>query len=91
MGFSFIGNGCFIGGSHIGSKKEALEMLDLAAKKGIKPWRVDYTSRVSFIVLTDLLRIEELPMKDAKKAVEGVKSGKPRYRYVLKQDLATNA
>ena len=44
-------------------------MLDLAAKKGIKPW------------------IEELPMKDCKTAVEGVKNGKARYRYVLTQDL----
>ena len=37
-GSSLTGNGCFFGASHIGSKKEALEMLDLAAKKGIKPW-----------------------------------------------------
>jgi alcohol dehydrogenase (NADP+) len=44
-------------------------MLDLAAKKGIKPW------------------IEVLPMKDVKKAVEGVKNNKVKYRYVLKQDL----
>jgi alcohol dehydrogenase (NADP+) len=34
----FAGNGCFLGGSHIGSKKEILQMLDLAAKKNIKPW-----------------------------------------------------
>jgi len=32
-------NGCFIGSSHIGSKKEALEMLQLAADKGIKAWK----------------------------------------------------
>ncbi|KAF9464013.1 NADPH-dependent alcohol dehydrogenase [Collybia nuda] len=31
-------NGSFLGGSKIGSKKEALEMLDLAVKKGVKPW-----------------------------------------------------
>jgi len=67
--FAFLTNGCFLGGSHIGSKAEALQMLDLAAKKGIKPW------------------IEVLPMKDAKKAVEGVKNNKVKYRYVLKQDL----
>lgn len=36
--FDFIPNGCFIGGSHIGSKKECLAMLNLAAEKGIKPW-----------------------------------------------------
>ena len=31
-------NGCFFGGSKLGSKKEALEMLDLAARKNVKPW-----------------------------------------------------
>jgi len=36
--FSLIGNACRIGSSHIGSKVEALEMLQLAADKGIKPW-----------------------------------------------------
>ena len=36
--FMFAGNACFFGGSHIGSRKEALEMLDIAAKKGVKPW-----------------------------------------------------
>jgi alcohol dehydrogenase (NADP+) len=67
--FTLMGNGASLGGSHIGSKKECLQMLDLAAAKGIKPW------------------IEVLPMKDAKIAVEGVKNGKAKYRYVLKQDL----
>ena len=32
-------------------------------------------------------RIEELPMKDVQKAVEGVKNNKARYRYVLTQDI----
>jgi D-arabinose 1-dehydrogenase-like Zn-dependent alcohol dehydrogenase len=32
-------NGCFIGSSHIGSRKEALQMLQLAADKGIKTWK----------------------------------------------------
>ncbi|KLO17374.1 GroES-like protein [Schizopora paradoxa] len=68
-GFMFIKNGCLIGGSKIGSKKEAMAMLDLAAKKGLKPM------------------IEEIPMKDVHKAVEAVKAGKPRYRYVLRQDI----
>ncbi|KAJ1029442.1 hypothetical protein NDA13_002691 [Ustilago tritici] len=35
---NFAGNGCLMGSSHIGSKKEALQMLDLAAEKGIEPW-----------------------------------------------------
>lgn len=37
-GFTLLNNGSFIGGSHIGSKTEALDMLKLAAEKGIKPW-----------------------------------------------------
>lgn len=32
-------------------------------------------------------RIEVLPMREAKKAVEGVWNGKARYRYVLTQDI----
>lgn len=35
---AFAGNGCFLGGSHIGSKQEAIKMLDLAAKEKVKPW-----------------------------------------------------
>lgn len=35
---TFLGNGCFFGSSHLGSRREALKMLDLAAEKGIKPW-----------------------------------------------------
>lgn len=34
----FAMNGCFFGSSHIGSKKEILAMLKLAAEKKIKPW-----------------------------------------------------
>lgn len=67
--FILAGNGCMVGGSAIGSKKECLEMLELAREKGVKPW------------------IEEMPMKDAKKALEGVKAGRVRYRYVLTQDI----
>ncbi len=35
---TFLGNGCFFGSSHLGSRKETLEMLQLAANKGIKSW-----------------------------------------------------
>lgn len=45
-------------------------MLDLAAKKGIKP------------ILDEIL-----PMSQAAKAVEAVKTNKVRYRFVLKNDL----
>ncbi|KAI6778879.1 alcohol dehydrogenase-like protein [Emericellopsis cladophorae] len=34
----FAGNGCFIGSTHLGSRKEMLEMLQLAADKGIESW-----------------------------------------------------
>jgi len=36
--FMFASNGGHLGGSHIGSKKEVLEMLDLVAKNGVKSW-----------------------------------------------------
>ncbi len=35
---SLLGNGCLIGASHLGSRKETLAMLQLAADKGIKSW-----------------------------------------------------
>ena len=34
----FLSNGCFIGASHLGSRKEVLAMLDLAVEKGVKSW-----------------------------------------------------
>lgn len=39
--------------------------------------------------LTDYspFRIEVLPMKDVKQAIEGLHSGKAHYRYVLTQDI----
>ncbi|KAF3179899.1 hypothetical protein TWF106_004690 [Orbilia oligospora] len=36
--FDLLGNGCFIGASHLGSRTEMLAMLDLAAEKGLKSW-----------------------------------------------------
>jgi alcohol dehydrogenase (NADP+) len=36
--FSLIGKGCSISGSSIGSPAEIEEMLEFAAKKGLKPW-----------------------------------------------------
>ncbi|KFA68918.1 hypothetical protein S40285_05441 [Stachybotrys chlorohalonatus IBT 40285] len=35
---SLLSNGCLIGSSHLGSRKETLDMLKLAADKGIKSW-----------------------------------------------------
>ena len=34
----FMANGCVIGSSHLGSRREMLEMLQLAADKGITSW-----------------------------------------------------
>jgi len=34
----FSGNGCFIGSTHLGSRKEMLDMLQLAADKGLNSW-----------------------------------------------------
>jgi len=34
----FLKNGCLIGASHLGSRKEVLRMLDLAVEKGVKSW-----------------------------------------------------
>ncbi|KAF5329884.1 hypothetical protein D9611_013395 [Ephemerocybe angulata] len=67
--FSLTASGVYLGGSHIGSKAEILEMLDLAVKEGVKSY------------------IEMLPMKEVGKAVQGMKAGKVRYRYVLKVDI----
>lgn len=35
---TFLANGCFFGSSHLGSRKETLAMLQLAADRGIKTW-----------------------------------------------------
>jgi alcohol dehydrogenase (NADP+) len=35
---SLLGNGCLIGSSHLGSRKETLAMLQLAVDQGIKSW-----------------------------------------------------
>lgn len=39
---TFLSNGCFFGASHLGSRRETLEMLQLAADKGIKTWVEEY-------------------------------------------------
>ncbi|EIW58557.1 GroES-like protein [Trametes versicolor FP-101664 SS1] len=67
--FDVLANGSLVGGSHIGSKEDVLEMLALAAEKGVRPW------------------IVELPMREAGRALEDVRAGRVRYRYVLEQDI----
>ncbi|KAJ1308057.1 hypothetical protein OPQ81_002124 [Rhizoctonia solani] len=68
--FDIVSNGTHLAGSLIGSKKEAIQMLELAAEKGIEPW------------------VELMPMSKVKEAVEGMKAGKAKYRYILVQDFA---
>ena len=35
---ALLANGCLIGAAHLGSRQETLDMLQLAADKGIKSW-----------------------------------------------------
>lgn len=42
--WAFLNNAAKLGSSHIGSKVEALEMMQLAADKGIKPWYAQLSS-----------------------------------------------
>ena len=87
-GFAFAGSGCFFGGSHIGSKKEAIEMLNLCAEKGKFSFPPDLTwSTTETFDIGIRTWIQELPMSKAAEAVQGVKDNTVRYRYVLKQDI----
>ena len=65
--FMFAGNGSLMGTTHIGSKKEAQEMLNLAATKKIKSW------------ITEI----PISAEGCKKAVEALNNGGERYRFVL--------
>ncbi|KAF3939383.1 hypothetical protein ABW19_dt0208626 [Dactylella cylindrospora] len=65
--FDLLGNGCFIGASHLGSRKEMLEMLDLAAEKGLKSW-------------SELIPISA---EGCKEGVTRLKKTDVRYRFVL--------
>ena len=65
--FMFAPNGCSIGGSHIGSRPEMLDMLKLASEKKIKP----------------LIETLPLGEKGCKEAVERVKNNDVRFRFTL--------
>jgi alcohol dehydrogenase (NADP+) len=67
MAQQFTSNGSKIGGSHIGSKKEALEMLKLASEHNIHP-------------MIEQINISEAGCKNA---VERVKNNEVRYRVTL--------
>jgi len=63
----FTTNGSKIGGSHLGSKKEAIEMLKLAGEKNLHP-------------MIETIPISE---RGCKEAVEKVKNNDVRYRVTL--------
>lgn len=63
-------------------------MLDLAVKKGVRPWIEMLPSYVLFhslLCLTSLFASLTFPtVKDCGQAVQAVKDGKAHYRHVLK-------
>ena len=65
--FMFASNGSCMGTTHIGSKKEVQEMLELAASKNIKSW------------ITEI----PISADGCQKAVESLDRGDERYRFVL--------
>lgn len=79
------GNAGYIGGSHIGSKKEALEMLKLAADKGVHPWIETYKMKVRRFSKSSARAGADFttPSQDAAKAVQSVKDNTVRYRAIL--------
>jgi alcohol dehydrogenase (NADP+) len=62
-----ISNGVLIGASHLGSRKEMLQMLNLAAEKGLETW-------------VEEVEINEANLKEA---VLRMKKGDVRYRFTL--------
>ncbi|KUJ10840.1 putative NADP-dependent alcohol dehydrogenase 6 [Mollisia scopiformis] len=63
----FMMNGCFIGASHLGSRKEMIRMLELAAEKQIEP-------------MVETIQISEAGCKEA---VTRMKKNDVRYRFTL--------
>ena len=64
----FSTNGSYLGSSHIGNRPEMIEMLGLAAQKGIKGW-------------VHKLDISEASCKEAVERVD--KNDNVRYRFTL--------
>lgn len=64
---NLISNGVLIGASHLGSRREMLEMLQLAADKGLKGW-------------VEEINISEDGLKEA---MERMKKGDVHYRFTL--------
>lgn len=63
----FLPNGCSIGATHIGNRREALQMLEVAAKNGIRSW----------------VQEEQMSSEGCTRALEAVKKGNVRYRWVF--------
>jgi len=63
----FMNNGCLIGASHLGSRKEVLAMLDLAAKNGIESWVEEV----------------QIGANELSEAVQRLKKTDVRYRFTL--------
>ncbi|KAL1965396.1 hypothetical protein VTN77DRAFT_5833 [Rasamsonia byssochlamydoides] len=64
---NLIANGVLIGASHLGSRREMLEMLQLAADKGLATWVEEV----------------EINEENLKEAVTRMKKGDVRYRFTL--------
>jgi alcohol dehydrogenase (NADP+) len=62
-----LGNGCLIGASHLGSRKEMIRMLDLAVEKGVKSWVEEI----------------QISPENLKAAMERMKTSDVRYRFTL--------
>ncbi|CAI4218077.1 unnamed protein product [Parascedosporium putredinis] len=58
----FLPNGCFIGSSHLGSRREMLEMLQLAADQKIKTWLEEVPISADNLK-SSLLRLEHHDIK----------------------------
>lgn len=65
--FAFASSGAMVGGSHIGNREECLEMLNLAAEKGVKTW-------------VEEIPIGE---EGCKQALERLQKSDVRYRFTL--------
>jgi len=63
----FLSNGCLIGGSHLGSRKEVVAMLQLAADKGIESWVEEIP----------------ISVEGLKSALERLHANDVRYRFTL--------
>ena len=65
--WDFIWNGCFMGTTNMGSRREMLEMLDLAAAKGIRSW----------------VETIPISREGIRKAIEKLQNNSVRYRSCL--------